>query len=69
MEKEQSTLLEARKNLGLTQEQLASKVGINRASLSHIERGSRKPSLPLAIKLAAAVNKTVEEIFLITNVA
>jgi transcriptional regulator with XRE-family HTH domain len=37
---------------GLTQDTLASELGITQAYLSFLLRGERQPSLPLAIKIA-----------------
>ena len=41
---------------GLTQEELAQKAGISRAHVTRIERGSAKPSVPVAKKLARILN-------------
>ncbi len=62
-------LIETRKKAGFTQEQIANIVGIDRASYSHIERGSRTPSLEIAAKIAGTLNKAIEEIFLPSDVA
>lgn len=47
-----NVLIEARKREKLTQTQLASLAGINRASYSNIESGKRAPSVKLAKKIA-----------------
>lgn len=44
-------LQKERINKGLTQEQLAEKVGVVRQTISEIECGRKKPSVQLAIKL------------------
>lgn len=41
---------------GLTQEELAQKAGISRAHVTRIERGSAKPSVPVAKRLGAVLN-------------
>lgn len=41
---------------GLTQEQLAEKVGISRSHVTRIERGEIRPSVPVAKKLGAVLN-------------
>ncbi len=51
-----------RKKLGLTQAELARQIGIERASLAHIERG-RRPSMTTAYRLANALGLPVEELF------
>ena len=44
---------------GLTQEELAQKVGVGRSMLAQIERGTKTLSLPLAIELADALKCSV----------
>lgn len=46
-------LREKRKETGLTQDEVAEKVGINRATLSKLETGETNPSVKLAQKLGA----------------
>lgn len=45
----------AREAAGLSQEELASRVGLSRGSIANIERGAQRVVLHLAIELAAAV--------------
>lgn len=52
-----------RKRVGLTQTELSSKVGISRRALSSIEKAVSIPSVDVALKIAAALNTTVEQIF------
>jgi putative transcriptional regulator len=47
----------------MTQEQLAQKVGVTRQTVIALEAGKYVPSLSLALKLAHAFGKTVEEVF------
>ena len=47
----------------MTQQALADKVGLTRQKIIAIEQGNYTPSLTLAMKLARAFNKTVEEVF------
>lgn len=56
-------LIKARKEKGLTQQELAEKVGISRAFLANIERGEHAPSLKVACDIAAVLGKPVEELF------
>ena len=58
------TLLEARKDLWLTQEELANKVNISRAYYSNLEAGKYTPSLKTANNLARALGRSVEDLFL-----
>jgi putative transcriptional regulator len=46
-----------------TQETLASLVGISRQSINSIERERYLPSLSVAMSLARAFNRSVEEVF------
>jgi putative transcriptional regulator len=52
-----------RTEAGLTQEQLAEKVGVTRQTIIAIERGNYTPSVLLALKLSVAFKVTVEELF------
>ncbi|MZP31357.1 helix-turn-helix domain-containing protein [Heliobacterium undosum] len=62
-------LIAARKTVGFTQEQVAVLVDIDRSFYSHIERGTKTPSLEVALRIANAVNKKVEDIFLPNKVS
>lgn len=48
---------------GLTQEELAKKVGVSRQSIISIEQGRYIPSLPLALKLSKLFQCPTDEIF------
>lgn len=52
-----------RKRVGLTQTELSNKVGISRRALSSIEKAVSIPSVDIALKIASALNTTVEQIF------
>lgn len=58
-----STLHLIRKERRLTQEQVASQVGVTRQTIIAIEKGDYTPSVYLALALAAFFNIKVEEIF------
>ena len=47
----------------LTQEQLAERVGVTRKTINTVERGHFVPSTVLALKLAQALNVSVETLF------
>jgi putative transcriptional regulator len=53
----------ARAREDLTQEELATRVGVTRKTINTIERGHFIPSTQLALKLAQALKTTVEELF------
>ena len=52
-----------RKEMRLTQEELADKVNITPQHLCYIENGKRRPSLPLARKLAGVLKTDIGELF------
>lgn len=54
---------EHRTKNGLTQEELAQKVGVTRQTIIAIERGNYTPSVLLALKLATTFSVSVESLF------
>ncbi len=58
-----SPLAAARFVAALTQEELATKVGTSRRTISSLERGASLPSVSLAIAIARELGCTVEELF------
>ena len=56
-------LKERRAEVGLTQAELAERVGVTRKTVNTVEHGVFTPSTTLAIKLAAALGLTVEQLF------
>ena len=52
-----------RTSANLTQEDLASAVGVSRQTIIAIEKGNYVPSVLLALKIAETFNKPVEDIF------
>jgi len=52
-----------RTELGLTQAELAERVGVTRKTVNTVENGVFTPSTILALKLAEALDRTVEELF------
>jgi putative transcriptional regulator len=53
----------ARVENDLSQQQLADLVGATRQTIGLIEKGKYNPSLNLCIKIAKALNKTLDHIF------
>jgi putative molybdopterin biosynthesis protein len=53
----------ARVAAGLSQDQLAEAVGVSRQAVAAMERGRHDPSLAVALRLAAVLGSTVEELF------
>jgi len=56
-------LKDRRGELGLTQAELAEKVGVTRKTVNTVENGIFTPSATLAIKLARALDLSVEQLF------
>jgi DNA-binding XRE family transcriptional regulator len=48
---------------GLTRQQLADTVGVHYQTVGYLERGEYSPSLVLALKIAAALEVEVAEVF------
>lgn len=48
---------------GLTQEQLAERVGVRRETIMRLEKAQYNPSLKLAVDISRAVGIPIEEIF------
>jgi len=59
----QSTLRDLRAQLGLSQGDLAEKLGVSRQTINAIETQRYDPSLELAIHIARFFSTTVEEVF------
>ena len=56
-----------RKLLGMTQKEVAEKVGISLPFYGHIERGSRKASLETVINIANALGVSADTLFRIPD--
>ena len=52
-------LLDARKNAGLTQAELAERIGSNKSYISRVERGLTIPSVATLYRIAAAMGLVV----------
>jgi len=57
-------MIEARKNIGLTQKQLSEKTGIAQGDISKIETGDANPSLKTLQRLAAGMDMKLKLEFL-----
>lgn len=56
-------LREILKEQGRTQKWIVEKTGANKSTISAAVKGENDPSLPLALKIAKTLGKTVEEIW------
>jgi len=59
----QSTLRDLRAQAGLSQADLAEKLGVSRQTVNAIETQRYDPSLELAVHIARFFSTTVEEVF------
>jgi putative transcriptional regulator len=48
---------------GMTQQELADRVGVTRQTIVALEGGAYTPSLPLALRIARTFKKTTEKVF------
>ena len=48
---------------GMSRQDLADQVGVHYQTIGYIERGEYSPSLVLALRIAAALNEEIENIF------
>jgi putative transcriptional regulator len=54
---------QARKRAGLTQKQLAERVGVGRVAIARIEGASTSPSVALALAISRELGEPVETLF------
>ena len=61
------TLITARRNSGKTQAQVAKEIGMIKTAYQRYEQGKVLPNVVTAIKIAKALNTTVEDLWGYTN--
>lgn len=61
-----NNVIALRKEMDVTQEDLAKAVGVSRQTIIAIEKGNYTPSLLLGLKIAKFFGKPVEEVFTYT---
>ena len=59
----ENSIRHRRKELGLSQEELAKKCGVSRQTVNAIENDKYDPTLALAFNLARELQTTVDELF------
>lgn len=57
------TVAQARQDAGLTQAELAQRAGISRITVARIESSTMVPSVAIAMKIARALDTTVEALW------
>ena len=60
----ENKIREFRNKLGLTQEELAQRVGVRRETIVFLEQGKYNPSLKLAHDIAKLFRTKIEDIFI-----
>ncbi|MFQ4260632.1 helix-turn-helix transcriptional regulator [Clostridioides difficile] len=60
----ENIIRERRKEIGLSQEELARKCGVSRQTVNAIENNKYDPTLMLAFNLAKELNTTVDKLFI-----
>ena len=60
-------LREAREAAGLTQAELAERIGVSRKTVNTVENGVFIPSTVVALRLASALGCNVEELFFLRD--
>jgi putative transcriptional regulator len=65
-EKIKNEVSKYRTNIGVTQEELASKVHVSRQTIIALEKGNYTPSILLALKIASFFKVPVEKLFKIS---
>lgn len=66
MEKLENKVQSLRMNVGITQEDLAQKVGVTRQTIIAIEKGNYTPSVMLALRIAKHFKLPLERVFSIS---
>jgi putative transcriptional regulator len=66
-EKIKNEVSKYRTNIGVTQEELASKVHVSRQTIIALEKGNYTPSILLALKIASFFKVPVEKLFKISH--
>lgn len=59
-----NNLKNLRKQINITQDELAYKLEVSRQTISSIENGRYEPSITLAFKISIFFGKKIEEIFI-----
>lgn len=60
----QTKIREYRARIGITQEELAARVGVRRETVVFLEKGKYNPSLRLAWRVAQELGASIEELFI-----
>lgn len=59
-----NVIAELRKEMGLTQLELAARLGVSRQTIISLENGKYNPSIILAFRISQVFDRTIEEVFI-----
>ncbi|KXT71451.1 helix-turn-helix transcriptional regulator [Streptococcus cristatus] len=62
-----TNLKSVRESRGMTQQELADRIGMRRETILHLENNRYNPSLEMALKIAQVFDLRVEELFQLKN--
>jgi DNA-binding XRE family transcriptional regulator len=62
-ERVDNCIAQVRELAGMSRHELADAVGVHYQTVGYLERGEYNPSLALALRIAAVLDRTVEELF------
>lgn len=63
-----TNLKSVRESIGMTQQELADRIGIRRETILHLENNRYNPSLEMALKIAQVFDLRVEELFQLKDI-
>ena len=63
-----TNLKSVRESRGMTQQELADRIGMRRETILHLENNRYNPSLEMALKIAQGFDLRVEELFQLKDI-
>jgi len=63
-----TNLKSVRESIGMTQQELADRIGMRRETILHLENNRYNPSLEMALKIAQVFDLRVEELFQLKDI-
>ena len=58
-----TSLKSIRESIGMTQQELAERIGVRRETILHLENNRYNPSLEMALKIARVFDLKIEDLF------
>ena len=63
-----TNLKTVRESIGMTQQELADRIGMRRETILHLENNRYNPSLEMALKISQVFDLRVEELFQLKDI-